>query len=172
MKHFRQRVVCLPILFIAIDTTCCFRSSYHNANHSQTDRLTKGEKKKGKDTLGGTASPHGSGSATSPTNSAQGTPTSSQTHLVESRNKPLPPENGMGSETRTQSGGALSRDQFGQGAQSGASPSHNSMYGPVPDSGSNGPSTPSRGGQPLAPQVVISPSVPVRLVRGHTNFLY
>ena len=134
---------------------------------TQTDRLSrndKGEKKKGNGQgVPGTASPHGSGSTQSPSNSAQGTPTSSQTHLVDQRNKPLPPENGSGPEARSNNGGAVTAAQIAQSNQQGGPAGSSFHQGQYQHPGSNAPSTPDRM-QPLAPSVVVSPSAPVCIV--------
>ncbi|CAK3828669.1 Serine threonine- phosphatase 2A 56 kDa regulatory subunit delta isoform [Lecanosticta acicola] len=134
MKGFRQRVL------------------------SRSKRDGEGSKlSKKKDSSSGTASPHGGSSSQSPAGSAQATPTSSTSNLVDSRNKP-PPD---GAPTQSHPGAPMpgqqqmipGQNQFQQ---------HGGAGGPQ-SAGQNqqGPSTPGRHGLgSLAPSVVISPSAP------------
>ncbi|KAF6819138.1 Serine/threonine-protein phosphatase 2A 56 kDa regulatory subunit delta isoform [Colletotrichum sojae] len=110
--------------------------------------------KKNKDSKDGTASPSSVGSGRDAAQSPNPTPSSSTTNLSDSRNKPLPPNNG----------GAHGGD-YGSGNQ--PSPLSN-QQGAVPDryssvggaaQGANGGGSPARHGT-LPPTVIISPSAP------------
>ncbi|KAK4542297.1 hypothetical protein LTR36_006950 [Oleoguttula mirabilis] len=113
---------------------------------------------KKKDSSSGTASPHGGSTSQSPAGSAQATPTSSTSNLVDTRNKPLP--------------GSEGPVQPGPGAPPPGAPQINMGFGGGPSQGAfqpqgmgasgtsgplQGPGTPNRHGQ-LPPSVIVSPS--------------
>jgi serine/threonine-protein phosphatase 2A regulatory subunit B' len=133
----------------------------------QSEQLSRGKdpnkssKSKNKDPKDGTSSPSQSSSSRDAAQSPVATPSSSTTALNDSRNKPLPPNDGGASNAATTSP-AL---QPQSGSINSLNPGHtiaapdrfNSMGGVSPSAG--GPGTPSRHGLP--PSVIISPSAPV-----------
>ncbi|KAH8731980.1 phosphatase 2A regulatory B subunit-domain-containing protein [Phaeosphaeriaceae sp. PMI808] len=137
MKGFRQRV------------------------HEQLSRAKEGKQaSKKKDPSSGTASPS-QGASNSPSNSAQPTPSSSQTQLADARSKIQPTADGaQPGATSLQPGPPGVSNSNGSAPQFGGQPGSmgSNNNGNV---GTAGPGTPSRLGQPLAPSLVISPSVPV-----------
>lgn len=138
-------------------------------DHSrQHDQLSRGKDRDGnkvtkkKDSSSGTASPLGGSSTQSPAGSAQATPTSSTSNLVDPRNKPLPGQDGP---TQPHAGAPMpgppananmqsNPNAYQPPAMSGSSPSNGASTGT--------PTTPARHNLPLAPSVIISPSAPVR----------
>jgi serine/threonine-protein phosphatase 2A regulatory subunit B' len=118
-------------------------------------RAKDNKSSKKKDSASGTASP-GLGASNSPGGSANATPSSSQTQLADTRGK-LPSDGA--------SAGAL---QSGQGASGAAGAGQmfggqQGVGGPGAGAGGAGaanPGTPHRLGQPLVPNVTISPSAP------------
>ncbi|KAI3321750.1 protein phosphatase 2A regulatory B subunit [Xylariaceae sp. AK1471] len=115
----------------------------------------KGDKpsKKNKDSKDGTASP--SSSASRETQSPVLTPSSSTTTLNDSRNKPLPPNNGG-----SIGGDPTMQNQASHGSPAAGSSAGQDRFGPMgPQQSPNGALTPSRHGS-LPPTVVISPSAP------------
>ncbi|KAF2111316.1 serine/threonine protein phosphatase 2A [Lophiotrema nucula] len=135
MKGFRQRV------------------------HEQLSRAKDSKTSKKKDSSSGTASPS-HGATNSPSGSAQATPTSSQTQLVDSRNKPLPAgETASGTPNALQPGHPGVPSSLGTAGQLGGQ-QNNLNFGGASNGGGSGPGTPHRAGQPLAPSVIISPSAP------------
>ncbi|KAL9082549.1 MAG: hypothetical protein Q9165_008863 [Trypethelium subeluteriae] len=141
--------------------------------HEQLSRAKDSNKDRKKDKSGssGTSSPS-HGTTLSPSNSAQATPTSSTSNLVDSRNKPLPNADGQaaaghnlgpaGSQSGT-SGSPSPNHQYNQQA----SPQGNQAGNTNNQFGGAGPGTPSRGGGTgvggapnMSPSVVITPSAP------------
>lgn len=131
----------------------------------QTDKLSRAHENKSskKKDQSGTSSPSHANSGThSPAGSAQATPTSSQTQLP--INKPLPSNDNAaaaaGHPASALPGQPGMPNSLAPGAQFMSGQPHmaqgagNGIPGAVPG-------TPNRGGQPLAPSVVISPSAPV-----------
>ncbi|KAK3110059.1 serine/threonine-protein phosphatase 2A 56 kDa regulatory subunit delta isoform [Teratosphaeriaceae sp. CCFEE 6253] len=106
---------------------------------------------KKKDGSSGTASPHGGSSGQSPANSAQATPTSSTSNLVDPRNKGPDgtPQPGPGA---PQPGAPPM--SMGFGPHQGQFGQQNNVGGPL-----QGPATPGRHNI-LPPNVVVTPSGP------------
>lgn len=140
MKGFRQRV------------------------HEQLSRAkdpNKASKSKNKESKDGTSSPSQSMGSREAAQSPVATPSSSTTALNDSRNKPLPPNDG-GLANATHSSAALqpqsgSINSLNPGQNTLGAPDRFNAMGGSPSAG--GPGTPNRHGQ-LPPSVIISPSAP------------
>ncbi|KAF2685419.1 protein phosphatase 2A regulatory B subunit [Lentithecium fluviatile CBS 122367] len=133
MKGFRQRV------------------------HDQLSRGKSEKSSKKKDSSSGTSSPS-HGASNSPSGSAHATPSSSQTQLIDSRNKPLPAGDSASGNPGSQPGQSGGPNSVGGGAQFGGQ--QGIMGLGAGGAAASGPGTPHRAGQPLAPSVIISPSAP------------
>ncbi|KAK5166532.1 serine/threonine-protein phosphatase 2A 56 kDa regulatory subunit delta isoform [Saxophila tyrrhenica] len=138
-----------------------FRQRVHEQLSRNKDREGNKLAKK-KDSSSGTASPLGGPSNQSPSGSAQATPTSSTSNLVDARNKSVPAPDGP---TQSHPGAPM---PGGQGSNANSQP-NSGMFQPHPvvsgnspanGSSSTGQNTPGRHGQQMAPSVVISPSAP------------
>ena len=121
-----------------------------------------GKLAKRKDSTTGTASPMGGASTQSPAGSAQATPTSSTSNLVEPRSKPMH----IDGPTQTHAGApSPGGPQTNQNITPNQSPyqQHGSVGGGSGSSGSSQPSPATHGRHmpPLAPSVIISSSAPV-----------
>ncbi|KAH7135310.1 phosphatase 2A regulatory B subunit-domain-containing protein [Dendryphion nanum] len=127
MKGFRQRV------------------------HEQLSRAKDNKSSKKKDSSSGTASP-----SQGNTQSPSGTPSSSQTQLIDARNKPLPSGESSTSVNSLQSQQNSVPSSLSAGPQFGTQQS----FGGTGNAGASGSGTPHRSGLPLAPSVIISPSAP------------
>lgn len=136
-------------------------------NLPQHEQLSRGKDRDGnklakkEKSSSGSASPLGGSSSQSPTGSAQATPTGSTSNLVDPRNKPLP---GQDNPTQSHPGAPMP----GAPANSSLSQTSNAYQPPAlggtsPSNGAStlAPTTPARHNLPLAPSVVISPSIPV-----------
>ncbi|KAF2467989.1 protein phosphatase 2A regulatory B subunit [Lindgomyces ingoldianus] len=135
MKGFRQRV------------------------HEQLSRAKDNKSSKKKDSSSGTSSPS-HGATQSPSGSANATPTSSQTHLLDARNKPLPSgDSSAGSVSSLPAGQPGLPSSLTPGSQFGGQQGIMGLGG-AGNAGAGGPGTPHRSSQPLAPSVIISPSAP------------
>ncbi|KAI5365496.1 Putative protein phosphatase 2A, regulatory B subunit, B56, armadillo-like helical [Septoria linicola] len=138
MKGFRQRVL-------------------SRAKDREGNKLAK---KGSKDNTSGTQSPAGgpANNSQSPAGSAQATPSSSTSNLVDGRNKPQ-----SDAPTQSHPGAPMpGQNPMNMGSNQGQFPQHGNASANPSNSGPHqqgGPSTPGRLG-PLAPSVVISPSAP------------
>ncbi|KAF2754783.1 serine/threonine protein phosphatase 2A regulatory subunit [Pseudovirgaria hyperparasitica] len=135
MKNFRQRV------------------------HEQLSRAKDSSKSssKKKESNSGTSSPSHGASTNSPAGSGQATPTSSQTQLVDPRNK----QTSSGDNTSGVTSANMSQTHTGMNSSS-PSPfmQQTQQQQPQGSSAAPGAHTPIRGNQSLPPSVVISPSAP------------
>ncbi|KXL47685.1 MAG: hypothetical protein FE78DRAFT_143551 [Acidomyces sp. 'richmondensis'] len=139
MKGFRQRV------------------------HEQLSR-TKGDREgnklaKKKDSSSGTASPHAGSSNQSPSSSAQATPTSSTSNLVDARNKSLPDGPTQSGPGAPAPGAAAINNSLGQGSGGFQQQQGAGGHNPSGASSHGGLGTPNRHGL-LPPSVIVSPSAP------------
>ncbi|ORY03304.1 phosphatase 2A regulatory B subunit-domain-containing protein [Clohesyomyces aquaticus] len=135
MKGFRQRV------------------------HEQLARAKDNKSSKKKESSSGTSSPS-HGATQSPSGSANATPTSSQTHLLDARNKPLPSGDGStGGVNSLPTGQPTVPSSLSAGPHFGGQAGIAGLGG-AGTAGAGGPGTPHRPSQSLAPSVIISPSAP------------
>ncbi|KAF2177508.1 protein phosphatase 2A regulatory B subunit [Zopfia rhizophila CBS 207.26] len=122
-------------------------------------RAKDNKSSKKKESTSGTSSPSHGAPTHSPSGSAHATPTSSQTQLIDSRNKPLPSSDSSGNANSLQPGQPGVSSSLGAGSQFSGQQGMIGL-GSTGTPGSSGSSTPHRAGQPLAPSVIISPSAP------------